>query len=131
MEKEKIALEIIALEKSALEKWNQGNPSGYLEIYSKDITYFDPFQQTRLDGFDALEKLYESLGGTVHVDRYEMLNPMVEVSPEMAVLSYNLISYSGEEIYKWNCSEVYKKEEGGIWKIIHNHWSFINPLNND
>jgi ketosteroid isomerase-like protein len=130
MEKEKIALEIIALEKSALEKWNQGNPSGYLEIYSKDITYFDPFQQIRLDGFDSLEKLYESLRGTVHVDRYEMLNPEVEVSPEMAVLSYNLISYSGKEIYKWNCSEVYQKEEDGVWRIIHNHWSFINPLNN-
>lgn len=64
--------EIIALEKSALEKWNQGNPSGYLDIYPKCITYFDPFQKKRLDGFDAVERLYEGLRGEVSVESYEI-----------------------------------------------------------
>ena len=126
MEKKSIAQEIIALETSALEQWNQGNPSGYLAIYSKDITYFDPFQEKRLDGFEAVEELYESIRGKVVVDKYEIINPVVETSHDMAVLSYNLISYCGAETYKWNCTEVYRQEKEMQWKIVHNHWSLIN-----
>lgn len=117
--------EIITMEKSALERWNQGDPSGYLEIYSQHITYFDPFQDRRLDGLDKMEELYEGLRGKISADRYEMLHPVVEVTGNMAVLSYNLISYCGSECYKWNCTEVYKRE-GNEWKIVHNHWSFMN-----
>lgn len=124
--KSNVAAEIIALEKSALEKWNQGNPSGYLEIFSTCITYFDPFQKARLDGFEVMETFYESLRGKISVGSYEMLNPVVEVTGEMAVLSYHLTSHSGVEVYKWNCTEVYRMEAGNQWKIIHNHWSMIN-----
>lgn len=127
MEKNRIAMEIIAMEKAALGRWNQGDPSGYLDILSGDITYFDPFQTERLDGLDTMTELYEGLRGKISVDRYEMLRPVVEISEDMAVLSYNLISCSGHEVYKWNCTEVYRREENGLWKIIHNHWSFINP----
>lgn len=127
MEKNRIAMEIIALEKAALERWNQGDPSGYLDILSGSVTYFDPFQTERLDGLETMTELYEGLRGKISVDKYEMLRPVAEVSEEMAVLSYNLISYSGEEVYKWNCTEVYRKEGGNAWKIVHNHWSFINP----
>lgn len=127
MEKECIVKEIISLERSALERWNQGDPSGYLDILSESVTYFDPFQTGRLDGLAAMTELYEGLRGRISVDRYEILRPVAEVSGDMAVLSYNLLSYSGAEVYKWNCTEVYRREEGGIWKIIHNHWSFINP----
>lgn len=119
-------MEIIALEKAALEEWNQGNPSAYLAIYSKGMTYFDPYHTQRLDGFDAMQDYYESIRGKVSVDSYEMLRPIVEVSEEMAVLSYNLISRCGEETYHWNCTEVYRQEEDNRWKIIHNHWSLIS-----
>lgn len=129
MKKENLAAEIISLEKAALEKWNHGDPSGYLDIYSKQITYFDPYQEKRLDGWDTMEKFYESLRGKIKVDRYEMLNPVVQATQKMAVLSYNLISYSGAEIYKWNCTEVYQLEENNEWKILHNHWSLTDPTN--
>jgi hypothetical protein len=33
---------IIGLEKAALERWNHGDPSGYLELYAPDVVYFDP-----------------------------------------------------------------------------------------
>ncbi len=98
MDKESIAATIIAMEKSALEEWNKGNPSGYLEIYSLDITYFDPFQEKRIDGLTKMKSLYEGLRGKVLVDKYEMINPIVEVSEGMAVLSYNLDSDSRDEI---------------------------------
>ena len=123
-----ITTEIISMEKSALEKWNSGDPSGYLAIYSKDITYFDPLQEKRLDGLDEVQKLYESIRGKIAVDKYEMLNPLIEISDRMAVLSYNLNSYSGGKLYKWNCTEVYRLEPDNQWRIIHNHWSLINAL---
>ena len=126
MEKQDIATQIISMEKSALERWNNGDPSGYLDIYSKDITYFDPFHEKRLDGFDVMKNLYETLRGKVAVDRYEMINPVVEVSREMATLSYNLVSYSGDIVYRWNCTEIYRLEPDNQWRIIHNHWSSIN-----
>lgn len=124
MKNQKVAIELIALEKAALEKWNQGDPSGYLAIYSKCITYFDPYHDQRIDGFDRMEEYYESIRGKVQVDSYEMLNPVVESSGEMAVFTYNLVSHSGQEVSRWNCTEVYRAEEGQ-WKIVHNHWSLI------
>jgi len=119
---------IIALEKAALEEWNKGNPSEYLAIYAEDITYFDPFQEKRIDGLDKMTAFYESLRGKGSVERYEMIDPKVQATTDMAVLSYNLNSYAGDTVYKWNCTEVYRLQEDGKWKIVHNHWSFIKPL---
>ena len=127
MDHENIATKIIALETAALEKWNNGNPSGYLELYTPDFTYFDPFLEKRSDGFDKIEALYEEMRGKVLVDKYEMIEPVVQATDEMAVLTYNLISYTGETVYKWNCTEVYKLVAND-WKIIHNHWSLIKPV---
>jgi ketosteroid isomerase-like protein len=54
---------IIALETAALDAWHNGNPSPYLDLYSKDFTYFDPLHERRLDGRDKIKKLYESMRG--------------------------------------------------------------------
>lgn len=119
--------EIIALEKSALGQWNKGNPSGYLDIMDSDIVYFDDLADIRLDGFDKIKNLYESVRGQIHVDKYEMINPQVQSVNDMALLTYNLTSYSGQMISKWNCTEVYRKGKDGKWKIIHSHWSLTKP----
>ena len=42
MDKLAITKTIIDLETAALDAWHKGNPSPYLELYSKDFTYFDP-----------------------------------------------------------------------------------------
>lgn len=127
MDKKSRAEALIAQEKAALEAWNQGNPSGYLEIYDRDITYFDPYHEKRIDGIERMQALYESLRGQVRVDAYEMIDARVEVSEEMAVLTYNLVSFSPGEVMRWNCTEVYRRGDRGAWKIIHNHWSLIPP----
>jgi ketosteroid isomerase-like protein len=128
MNQENLATTLIAIEKAALEEWNRGNPSGYLDILADDITYFDPFQEKRIDGFAAMQVFYESLRGSVQVDKYEMIDPVVQQTNEMAVLSYNLLSYAGGAVYRWNCTEVYQQQPDKQWKIIHNHWSFIKPM---
>jgi len=114
---------IIALETAALDAWLDGNPSPYLELYSKDFTYFDPAHEWRLDGWDRIKELYESMRGTVKMDKFEIINPIVQSTGRMAVLTYNLHTSSGETIWKENCTEVYRLEDNNEWKIIHSHWS--------
>ncbi len=122
-----LAEKIIAQEKAALERWNNGDPSGYLEIYADDITYFDPFLKVRIDGKAEITKLYMSIKGQVKVDRYEMINPQLQVKGDMAILSFNLVSYEKGKQHKWNCSEVYRHETDNTWKVIHSHWSITTP----
>ena len=113
---------ILELEHAALDRWGEGNPSGFLALYDDDISYFDNTLERRLDGFDALSSMYESVRGKIHVDHYELVNPKLQHCGNCSILSYNLISYAGEDVYHWNCTEVYRKSGNG-WRIIHTHWS--------
>lgn len=119
---QEITSTILAMECAALDRWGSGDPSGFLEISAPDVVYFDPYQEKRLDGLEALTALYESIRCHVHVDRYELLNPFVQVSSNMAVLTFNYVSYNGEKASHWNCSEVYRRN-GERWQIIQTHWS--------
>ena len=127
MDKHTITETIIALETAALDAWHKGNPSPYLELYSKDFTYFDPAQERRLDGWGKIKAFYESMRGKVNMDKFEIINPIVQSTDTMAVLTYNLRSYSGETLWKENCTEVYRLEGNNEWKIIHSHWSLTKP----
>lgn len=119
---------IIALEKGALEKWNQGDPRGYLDLSADDVTYFDPAIEKRLDGLDSLKKYYEPVKGQVNLSGYEMLDPKVTATNNMAVLTFNLHTYKDDKASAWNCTEVYRLEPDGQWKIVHTHWSlFLKP----
>ncbi|MBI2419429.1 MAG: DUF4440 domain-containing protein [Ignavibacteriales bacterium] len=118
--------QLLKLELAALDQWNNGDPSGYLDLSADDVVYFDPFLEQRLTGKTALTAYYEALRGTIKVDRNEFINPLVQVSGNMAVLTFNLNAYVREAVYRWNCTEVYRQEETG-WKIIQTHWSFVKP----
>ncbi len=118
---------IIKLERAALHAWHNGDPSPYLELYSTDFTYFDPAHEKRIDGWDKIKALYETMRGKIKMDRFEMINSVVQHKGTMAVLTYNLQSYSGDKVWKENCTEVYRLEEDNNWKIIHSHWSFTKP----
>lgn len=123
---ENIPSEIIALERSALERWGKGDPSGFLEISAPDVTYFDPFVETRLDGLEALTRWYEALRGKAWFDRYELINPKVQVCGKAALLAFNFVSWVGKTPMRWNCTEAYRHDEEG-WRIIQTHWSFTQP----
>ena len=127
--------EVIAVERAALDRWGKGDPQGFLQTYAPEVTYFDPFQETRIDGQDAMQKLYGSLAGKFKIDRYEMLNPKVQGNAEIAVLSYNLVNFekqpdgSEKQLNRWNSTAVFRKINGK-WRTIHSHWSFVKPVPN-
>jgi len=118
---------IIDMEKAALERWNHGDPSGFLEISASDVVYFDPFVEKRLTGIAELTALYNSLKGKVHSDSFQLIDPQVKATDKMAVLTFNYVSHAGSKVNKWNCTEVYRLEPDGRWKIVQTHWSITQP----
>ena len=124
--------EVIALERSALDRWGKGDVEGFLSLYADEITYFDPIQDRRVNGLANLRSLYGPLAGKFTVDRYEMLNPKVQRYGDVAVLTFNLQNYArqadGTEhpTSRWNSSEVFRRIDGK-WRTIHSHWSFTKP----
>ena len=127
-----VADQIIALERAALDRWGKGDPGGYQEMYAPDVTYFDPMQDKRIDGLEAIKTMQAPIAGKVHVDRYDMIDPKVQHHGDIAVLTFNLLSYrtgaDGKEavVARWNSTEVYR-ETAGTWRIIHVHWSYLKP----
>jgi ketosteroid isomerase-like protein len=125
---ETIAETIIAMETAALERWGNGDPSGFLEICAPDVVYFDPSLDRRIDGRDELSKYYEAIRGKVSIARFELINPHVHLIGDAAVLTFNYVSYGGEENeYRWNCTEVFRRTESG-WEIIQTHWSYTKAV---
>ena len=125
-EKNDVAEQIIAMERAAFDRWTKGDPSGFLEINAPEVTYFDPLLEKRLNGLEELKALYEPIRGKIYVDRYELLNPHVQLHGDTAVLTFNYVSWIGEKESRWNCTEVYKRFAEG-WRIIHTHWSMTKP----
>jgi hypothetical protein len=71
--------DVIAVERAALDRWGKGDPGGYLETYAPEITYFDPLQERRIDGLDAMKKMLAPITGKVRVSRYDMIGPKSSV----------------------------------------------------
>ncbi|HEX6316734.1 MAG TPA: nuclear transport factor 2 family protein [Gemmatimonadaceae bacterium] len=121
--------DIIALERQALDRWGNGDPGGFTDLYAPTITYFDPATPARIDGGQAMVDYYRPYIGQIFIARYEMLNPQVVVDGNMALLTYNLVNFdrddAGNETIgtRWNSTAVYQRIEGA-WKSIHSHWSF-------
>jgi ketosteroid isomerase-like protein len=114
--------DIVALERTALDHWGRGDPDAYLELSAEDVTYFDPFVETRLDGLRALREHYAPLRGRIRIDRDEIVRPNVRRLGDAAVLTFRYASTGSEGTMHWFCTEVYERR-GGRWEIVHTHWS--------
>ncbi|MCD7898356.1 MAG: nuclear transport factor 2 family protein [Bacteroides sp.] len=124
---ETIKADIIALEKQALELWNNGNPDGFIELCDDDVVYMDPAFENKLEGKKALEDYYNTVRGKIKIDKYKMINPVVQLSSEVAVLIYNYEAHRDGMMFRMNCTEVYRLNSANQWKITHTHWSFFQP----
>lgn len=121
-----VAATLIGMERAALERWGRGDPDGFLEISASDVLYFDPFTAQRVDGLDALRTLYDSFRGRIHIDRFEILDPRVQLAGAMAVLTFRFESHTSEGEMRWNTTEVYRRGPVG-WQIVHTHWALHQP----
>lgn len=125
-----IADQIITMEKAALTRWGSGDPAGFLEITAPDVAYFDPYVPRRIDGLEALTECYRLIWGKIFFDHFELLDPQVQVAGDMAVLTFNYVSYRDGQPDRWNCTEVYRRAPDGRWQIIQSHWSYTEVFKN-
>lgn len=117
--------ELLALEGAALARWCRGDPSGFLELCDPDVTYFDPFNEPRLDDLAELTRYYEALRGQVSTPSFELRSPRVQAHQDMAVLTFNFASWSADDVeHRWHCTEVYRRRASS-WRIIQTHWSLM------
>jgi ketosteroid isomerase-like protein len=126
-EAQQVAQEILELERVALVRWCSGDPSGFLEISAPDIVYVDPFIDARIDGLPSLCAYYEGLRGKISAERFEIINPVVQHTGDVAVCTFNFVCYPANQFeLRWNCTEVYRRDASG-WRVIQTHWSLTNP----
>ena len=124
--------DITAMERAALDRWGAGDPRGFLEIMAPEVTYFDPAQDARVDGLTAMTDLLVPFTGKIRIDRYDMINPMVQHHGDTALLTFNLVNYrtladgTEQPVVRWNSTEAYARIDGR-WRIIHSHWSYVKP----
>lgn len=132
-EKEKMLAEyIIGLEKAALDKWFNGDTSGYEQLWSKhNFTYFDGVVTERIDDHATITKFLESIDGKLFADNYDFCNPRVQFGQDTAILTYQLFAKTTLIDMEYNCIEVFQKEADGQWRVIHSTWSFIRPMDKD
>jgi ketosteroid isomerase-like protein len=127
--------ELVALERSALDRWIKLDPQGYLDLYAPDVTYFDVSTERRIDGLAAMQTRLapmKTMKPPFSEPRYELIDPRVQQHGDVALLTFNLINYGKlsdgleRELARWNSTEVYARV-GSSWKIIHSHWSYVQP----
>lgn len=124
---------IVALERGALVRWGKGDPQGFFDIMAPDQTYFDPMTPKRIDGQEALKQYIAPFAGKIKIEKVEMIDPKVQRSGDLVVLTFNLVDYGAQvgdgpkTTARWNATEVYQHLNGS-WKIIHSHWSYVKPV---
>ena len=118
--------EIIALERSALDKWAQSNTGGFIDISSDDVTWFDfqPGAQQRIDSIGAVRNYLAPLTGQIPLHTYELVNPKVQVYGNTAILTFHwkATMTDGKPLDGWKATSVYNRKEGK-WRQVHAHWS--------
>jgi ketosteroid isomerase-like protein len=122
---------ILSLEKAAMERWQNGDPMGFVEISADHITYIDPGLTKPITGLKDYSNYMQQLKGKVHYQRSEFIDPRVVTVEDAALLSFNyhssVLTPDGVLVSQtpWNATEVYFHLDG-MWKIVHTHWSFIH-----
>ena len=118
--------EIIALERSALDKWAQSNTMGYVDISADDVTWFDftGVEQPRVEGRDAVKKFLTPLSGQIPLHTYEIVNPKVQVYENCAILTFHwkAVTKDGNPLPVWKATSVYYWKDGK-WQQVHANWS--------
>lgn len=113
-----IAEHIIGLEKSALDKWLNGDNSGYKKLWSKrSFTYFDAVVTQRIDDHATIARFLKTIEGKLFAGTYDFVSPRVQIGQDMAVLTFQVFAKTTLIDLEYNCVEVYQKRQmysGGL-----------------
>ena len=118
---------ILALARSELDHWSDGDTIGYAQSAADDVTYFDNLgAQVRVDGIQAFREYLTALQGQVPKHTYEFINPKVQVYGEIGILSlhYHAFAADGEILARGKGTCVYR-QTGETWQMVHTHWSTL------
>jgi ketosteroid isomerase-like protein len=121
---------ILPLEKAAMERWRNGDPTGFVELSAEDILYVDPGLSKPIQGIEAYRVYMKLVEGKVHYQKSEFIGAKTVIVGEAILLTYNYRSSAltpdgmVSSQTPWNSTEVYFRREGE-WKIVHSHWSFV------
>jgi len=121
---DQILRDLVALEHQAMDGWIAGNPDPAMALADAGITYIHAAADKRLVGLPAVKALYERFRGTPLFDKYEILDPQVQVAGPVAVLTYRFVRHNGTAAEEWNATQVYERKQEG-WRVIHAHWSQV------
>lgn len=131
-EEQQLAEHLIGLERAALDKWFNGDTSGYEQLWSKrSFTYFDSVSDKRIDDHATIAEFLKTIDGKLYAKSYDFRVPRVQAGSDMAVLTYQLFADTTLINMTYNCIEVFQKEENGEWHVVHSTWSFIRPMDHD
>lgn len=127
-EEKHLAEHLIGLERAALDKWFNGDTSGYRKLWSKEsFSYFDGANLHRIDDHKSICDFLDTIEGQLHADRYDFCCPRVQFGNDTALLTFQLYAKTNLIDMKYNCIELYQKEDDE-WRVIHSTWSFIRPM---
>jgi hypothetical protein len=88
--------DLVALERSALDRWIRLDPQGYLDLQAPEVTHFDPFTERRVGGLDAMQVRLapmKKMKPPFTDPRYDMIDPKVQRHGDVALLTFNLVNY--------------------------------------
>lgn len=120
---------ILERERGALERWSQGDPMGYPEIQTEDVSYFDDIgAHSRIDGRDAVRAYMSSLRGKIPPHRFEIVDPRVQLYGDVGILTlhYRTRDAEGDPLTPWKATSIYRRTDR-VWRIAHAHWSIVKP----
>src|SRR5512147_2830519 len=80
---------ILALEKSGMERWRNGDPWGYIEMCTDDLFYVNPACTKPFYNLEDFKKYREPQRGKIRYQVSEFIDPKVVVAGDAAVLTYN------------------------------------------
>ena len=116
---------ILAMERAALDRSDNMDADGFLDISDPGVVYIDPFLERPIVGLENLRSFYRKvMTPSGEATPGEMSNATVQAMGDTAVLTFNYRRKDGAGP-GWNATEVYHKGKEG-WRIVHTHWSLAN-----
>lgn len=113
--------DVFALERAAMERWAQGDPDGFIDMFDPEITFCDGSLAQRADGIGAVRPLFEAERGRPACT-VEFIRPRVDLAGDCAVVTFTLITHEAKGDTRYHGTEVFRRRDGR-WRILHGHYS--------